>query len=86
MLEIEDKDVPVLPGKYMLKGGECVAIGVVSDGVIVQYIERNTTLLILWDDIVRLGFTAFEDDIDGTLPGGVMQIEKPIPAKSGGYA
>jgi len=51
---IEDDKIPVLSG-IIEDSDENIMLGVVKQGVIVQYSDRNVALLIYWIDIVTLG-------------------------------
>lgn len=58
---LTDDAIPILPGILDVEN-ESVALGVVEQGVIIQYPERDVALLINWEDIVNLGM-GFLDEI-----------------------
>jgi hypothetical protein len=78
MIELTENETPILPGQRIVDE-ECIAMGVVEQGVIVQYIERNKTLLISWDEIVRFGMGSFPPNKYATA---AMPKEITKPGKS----
>jgi hypothetical protein len=68
---IPDDKIPKLP-KQMVVDEECIAIGMIEDGVIIQYIERDKTIIIGWDEVIRFGICMIDED-----RSNAVEIEKP---------
>jgi hypothetical protein len=54
MIDIPVDKVLELPVKDII-AGECVAYGIVDDGILIHYLERDLVRLITWEDIVGFG-------------------------------
>jgi len=72
--------VPVLPMNGVF-AGECVAMGIFDNGVVVSYIERDIAILLTWDEIV-LGGQKFLDTKNNEPeperePGEIREFVEP---------
>ena len=54
MIDIPVDKVLELPVKDII-AGECVAYGILDDGILIHYLERDVVRLITWEDIVGFG-------------------------------
>lgn len=54
MILIPSERIPILPLKDIINN-ESVAFGVVDQGIIMQYMDRDECILIDWFDIVSFG-------------------------------
>jgi hypothetical protein len=53
MIELTEDQVPIL-SKSFLNNDELVMIGVVEEGVILQYVERDSAYVVFWDEVITL--------------------------------
>jgi hypothetical protein len=56
MKEINVDVVPLLPFKDVINE-ECVAMGIMENGVLVHYLNRERAIIVEWSDIVDLGLS-----------------------------
>lgn len=78
MQEINVDVVPLLENRGIING-ECVAMGVIDQGVLIHYLERDIARIIEWEDIVNLGLADMLSTItDATLTNG-HEIAGPTP-------
>lgn len=78
MKDINVDVVPLLENRGIING-ECVAMGVIDQGVLIHYLERDKARIIEWEDIVNLGLSDVLSTItDATLTNG-HEIEGPTP-------
>jgi hypothetical protein len=83
MKSINPDVVPVLPFNGIILD-ECVAIGSFENGVVVSFLEKNTAILIEWEEVVSLALIGMKDETkkaSAALPevivGDTREIEKP---------
>jgi hypothetical protein len=74
---IPDDIIPVLP-ESLIVDEECVALGVVKQGVLIHYIERDNALLINWEDIVNLGKGVLDEVISADKPQDPVPVRREI--------
>ena len=76
MINIPPDQVPVLPVQEII-AGEMVAYGVVDEGVLVHFLERDLVRLIEWSDIIPLGIRE-KLEISKTSDGDLKEIAGPV--------
>jgi len=75
MIDIPVDKVPELPVKDII-AGECVAYGILDDGILIHYLERDIVRLITWEDIVGFGI-GLGSEIATKPEPEVREITKP---------
>jgi hypothetical protein len=77
MIDIPVDKVLELPVKDII-AGECVAYGILDDGILIHYLERDIVRLITWEDIVGFGIGLGNEMILPERPEEqVREITKP---------
>lgn len=71
--------VPVLPLNGIFSG-ECVAMGMFENGVVVSYIERDIAVLIEWDEIIKNGIAFIDGDTESDEPSSDNQVREFVPS------
>jgi hypothetical protein len=71
---LQSSEIPILPVKDIINN-ESVAFGVFDVGIIVQYMERDTGVLIEWPDIISFGSELLK--VSEKKPDTEIEIEKP---------
>jgi hypothetical protein len=78
MIDIPVDKVLELPVTDII-AGECVAYGVVDDGILIHYLEKDIVRLITWEDIVGFGLgLGSQIAIEKEEPDTVREITKPV--------
>lgn len=79
MIQLTEEQIPLLQGQLIINDC-CFALGVVEQGVIIQYLEipNGNAILVEWSDIIALG----EKDIMGSHKPPVA-IQKPGSMQKG---
>ena len=75
MIDIPVDKVLELPVKDII-AGECVAYGILDDGILIHYLERDIVRLITWEDIVGFGIGLGSEIATAPEPE-VREITKP---------
>lgn len=77
MIDIPVDKVLELPVKDII-AGECVSYGILDDGILIHYLERDIVRLITWEDIVGFGIGLGSEMILPERPEEqVREITKP---------
>jgi hypothetical protein len=76
MIDIPVDKVLELPVKDII-AGECVAYGILDDGILIHYLERDIVRLITWEDIVGFGI-GLGSEIATNPEQEVREITKPV--------
>lgn len=78
MIKLTEEQTPILEGKLFIND-LCFAVGVVEQGVIVQYMDtpNSNAVLIYWSDIIALGMN--DADAYEQTPLDKMRKEIPTP-------
>lgn len=73
MIKLNENQIPILPGSVMSKDGDPVSLGVVEQGVIVQFCFVEYAMLVEWQDIIDL--------VDMKIANHAERKEIPKPAR-----